>query len=117
MPLNDRLVTATTVGVLKQGQAFVQNPRNEANRQFGKLFRAAKAPNTTDIMSVAMRNPLWMVPASLAVMGAAWTLLGAGKSDKIDSKDLVTGQQAFFGKVGLQNHAIMFFELHKSSKG
>jgi glucose/arabinose dehydrogenase len=46
-------------------------------------------------MSVAMRNLLWMIPASLAVVGAAGVLLGAGKNDKIDSKDLVTGQQAF----------------------
>src|SRR5579863_6571955 len=58
-----------------------------------RLVRPANAPNATDIISVAMRNS---IPASLAIVGAAWILLGAGgKSDKIDTKDLVTGQQAF----------------------
>lgn len=42
-----------------------------------------------------MKKLLWMVPAGLAVAGAGWILQGAGKNDKIDTKDLVTGQQAF----------------------
>ncbi len=43
-----------------------------------------------------MKKLYWMVPAGFIVVGAAWILQGAGgKSDKIDSKDLLTGQQAF----------------------
>ena len=43
-----------------------------------------------------MRKLFWMVPAGLTIAGAVWILQGAGgKTDKIDSKDLVTGQQAF----------------------
>jgi hypothetical protein len=42
-------------------------------------------------MTVAGGNP-----AALGVIGAGWMLEGAGAgSDKIDAKDLVTGQQAF----------------------
>src|SRR5580698_811415 len=38
----------------------------------------------------------WILPAGFMVAGAAWMLQGAGaKSDKIDAKDLLTGQQAF----------------------
>ena len=42
-----------------------------------------------------MKKLFWMVPAGVLIAGASWILQGAGKSDKIDSKDLVTGQQAF----------------------
>jgi len=42
-----------------------------------------------------MKPPLWLIPASLAALGAVWSLSAAGKTDKIDPKDLVTGQQAF----------------------
>ncbi len=40
-----------------------------------------------------MKKLHWIVPAVLIVIGAGWMLEGAGA--KIDSKDLVTGQQAF----------------------
>src|SRR6202451_1454216 len=50
-------------------------------------------------MAVAggMMKPLyWMIPAALIVIGAGWMSEGAGAaSDKIDTKDLMTGQQAF----------------------
>src|SRR5580700_5413003 len=43
-----------------------------------------------------MKKLCWMILAGLILVGASWILQGAGgKSDKIDSKDLVTGQQAF----------------------
>ena len=43
-----------------------------------------------------MKKLYWMVPAGLTILGAGWILQGAGgKSDKIDTKDLLTGQQAF----------------------
>ena len=43
-----------------------------------------------------MKKLYWMVPAGLIIAGTSWMLQAAGgKSDKIDSKDLVTGQQAF----------------------
>src|SRR5271167_86494 len=59
------------------------------------------ALDTTDIMTVAarrggkMKKLYWMIPAGLTILGAGWILQGAGgKSDKIDTKDLLTGQQA-----------------------
>ena len=43
-----------------------------------------------------MKKLYWLVPAGLMIASASWILQGAGgKSGKIDSKDLVTGQQAF----------------------
>ncbi len=43
-----------------------------------------------------MKKLFWMVPAGVLIAGAGWILQAAGgKSDKIDTKDLVTGQQAF----------------------
>jgi len=42
-----------------------------------------------------MKKLCWMIPAALTVAGAGWIVQGAGKTDKIDTKDLLTGQQAF----------------------
>ena len=43
-----------------------------------------------------MKRLYWMVPAGLILVGTGWILQAAGgKSDKIDSKDLLTGRQAF----------------------
>ena len=43
-----------------------------------------------------MKKLHWIAAATLMVAGAGWMLEGAGAaSDKIDTKDLVTGQQAF----------------------
>src|ERR1700722_12186036 len=43
-----------------------------------------------------MKKLHWIIAAGLMAAGASWMLEGAGaSSDKIDTKDLVTGQQAF----------------------
>ena len=35
-----------------------------------------------------MKKLCWMIPAALTVAGAGWIVQGAGKTDKIDTKDL-----------------------------
>ena len=43
-----------------------------------------------------MKKLYWVIPVGLVIVSTGWLLQGAGgKIDKIDSKDLMTGQQAF----------------------